>query len=78
MRQYFTKSLFTMAVECPTKLYYKSKSNEYADKSIDDSFLQALAEGGFQVGALAKCYYPEGIDLQDMSTEQALLVTVLS
>jgi hypothetical protein len=34
---------------------------------ICDAFLEALAEGGYQVGALAKCYYPEGIDLSDFT-----------
>ena len=27
----------------------------------EDSFLKALAEGGYQVEALARCYFPEGI-----------------
>jgi hypothetical protein len=28
---------------------------------MEDSFLKALAEGGYQVEALARCYFPEGI-----------------
>ncbi len=62
--RYLTKSLFKIACECETKLYY-AKKKEYANAKLDDPFLEALAEGGYQVGALAKCYYPEGIDLSD-------------
>ena len=54
--RYLTKSKFKLALECITKLYYKNKP-EYADTNIDDPFLQALAEGGFQVGELAKFYF---------------------
>ena len=57
--RYLTKSLFKIACECETKLYYVKKK-EYANTKLDDAFLEALAEGGYQVGALAKCYYPEG------------------
>ncbi|MBP7735460.1 MAG: DUF2779 domain-containing protein [Spirochaetes bacterium] len=62
--RYLTKSLFKTACECETKLYY-AKKKEYSNAKLDDAFLEALAEGGYQVGALAKCYYPEGIDLSD-------------
>jgi len=61
--RYLTKSRFKLACECPTKLFYTKKS-EYADNSIDDPFLQALAKGGFQVGELAKCYFPEGVEIE--------------
>ena len=56
-----TKSRFKIARECPTKLFYTSK-REYPSTKDNDNFLQALAEGGFQVGALAKEYFPEGAD----------------
>lgn len=59
-----TKSRFKVALECPTKLYYLDKE-EYANANIEDSFLEALAEGGFQVGALAKCYYPDGVEITE-------------
>ena len=54
--RYLTKSRFKLALECLTKLYY-TKRPEYADTNIDDPFLQALADGGFQVGELAKYYF---------------------
>ena len=58
--RYLTKSRFTLALQCPTKLYYAGKP-EYLDRSADDSFLAALAEGGYQVGALACLHYPGGV-----------------
>lgn len=63
-----TKSRFKVALDCPTKLYYLDKE-EYANKAIDDTFLEALAEGGFQVGALAKCYYPGGVEITERDYE---------
>ena len=61
--RYLTKSRFKLAMECPTKLYYTGKTNVYADAKKDNEFLQALAEGGFQVGELAKLMFPEGIEV---------------
>lgn len=49
----FTKSAFKIALECPRKLYYYRNSDKYTNADADDEFLQALAEGGFQVGELA-------------------------
>ncbi len=62
--RYLTKSLFKLACECETKLYY-AKKKDYANTRLDDAFLEALAEGGYQVAALAKCYYPDGIDFSE-------------
>ncbi len=55
-----TKSRFKMGLECPNKLFYTGK-NEYVNKKKDDPFLEALAEGGFQVEELARMHYPGGI-----------------
>ena len=52
----FTKSAFKIALECPRKLHYYRNPDIYANADVDDEFLQALAEGGFQVGELAKIY----------------------
>ncbi len=57
--KYLTKSRFQLALSCPTKLYYTANP-EYADLKQEDTFLQALAEGGYQVGELAK-YYHHGV-----------------
>lgn len=58
MPRTFTKSRFRLALECPAKLFYIGKRKEYADNKLENEFLLSLAEGGFQVGELAKCYYP--------------------
>jgi hypothetical protein len=63
--RYLTKSRFKLALECPTKLFYTGKP-EYRDNSVDDSFLAALAEGGYQVGALACLHYPGGVLVGDV------------
>lgn len=63
MNTFLTKSKFTHCLECPTKLYYKSHEDEYATSQDDNDFLKALAEGGIQVGELAKLYYPGGIEI---------------
>jgi hypothetical protein len=59
-----TKSRFKLALDCPTKLYYTGKS-EYENTNDADSFMEALAEGGYQVGELAKQYYPGGYDITE-------------
>ena len=59
-----TKSLFVHALDCPTKLYYKTKPDIYVTNQDDNDFLQALAEGGIQVGELAKLYMPGGIEIE--------------
>lgn len=74
-QRYLTKSRFQTALECPTKLFYVRKSDEYPSTKDDDEFLAALAEGGFQVGALAKCYYPGGIDITAPYYEEPLRQT---
>jgi hypothetical protein len=73
-KRYLTKSRFKLATECPTKLFYTGKSN-YANQNLDDSFLLALADGGFQVGNLAKCYFPGGYDIKTLDYEEALSET---
>jgi len=70
-----TKSRFKLATECPTKLFYTSKKAEYADQSQADTFLAALAEGGFQVGELAKAMHPGGHDIKPLGYEEALALT---
>jgi len=51
---YLSKSRFKTALNCPTKLYYGRKGNNYQDNKAEDPFMMALAEGGYQVGELAK------------------------
>lgn len=71
-----TKSRFKTALECPNKLFYTSKK-EYANNKSEDPFLQALASGGFQVEALARLHYPDGIfvDTENYEYEKAVQLT---
>lgn len=56
-KKLFTKSAFKQALTCPASLYYYYHDKEYANQMSEDDFLQALADGGNQVGDLAKLYY---------------------
>lgn len=69
--RYLTKSRFKLAVECPTKLFYTRK-NEYYDANQHNDFLAALADGGYQVGALAKLYFHGGQEITSETNEKAL------
>ena len=73
--RYLTKSRFKLAAECPTKLFYTGKEKLYRNTKQEDSFLAMLADGGYQVGELAKCYYPEGIEVTAIEHEEALAQT---
>lgn len=75
--RYLTKSAFKEALSCPARLTYY-KNARYANQDATNEFLEALAEGGFQVGELAKVYFgvDESNDLSDtLSIEAALLRT---
>jgi len=63
-QRYLTKSRFKLALECPTKLYYSGKPKEYRDNMSENLFMATLAEGGYQVGELAKARYPNGIEIE--------------
>lgn len=69
--RYLTKSRFKLATECPRKLYYTGKP-EYLDRSREDCFLAALAEGGYQVGELARLAYPGGVRVDELDHTTAL------
>ncbi len=73
--RYLTKSRFKLAVECPTKLFYTGKPSIYRDSKQADSFLHMLAEGGYQVGELAKCQYTQGIEIMATDHQAALAQT---
>ena len=72
--RFLTKSRFQLGMGCPSKLFYTRKP-EYANQKLDDPFLLALAEGGFQVGELAKRYHPGGHDITSLDYEDAELET---
>jgi hypothetical protein len=69
--RYLTKSRFKLAAECPTKLFYTGKPQLYQNIKQEDSFLAMLADGGYQVGELAKCFYPTGIEISSLNSAEA-------
>ena len=69
-KKLFTKTRFKLGMDCPTKLYY-SDNAQYVDISSTDPFLAALANGGYQVGELAKCDYPQGVEVESHDTYEA-------
>jgi len=63
-----------VGLDCPTKLFYVRKK-EYPDKSQEDPFLAALADGGYQVGELARRYYEGGINIETLDYQEAEAMT---
>ena len=78
--RYLTKSRFKLAIECPRKHFYTGKKDIYQDAMSDDAFLAMLAEGGYQVGALAKLSYPDGIEIHetDHATAESATMELLA
>ncbi len=72
--RYLTKSRFKIGCECPTKLYFMGKA-VFGNTKLDNPFLQALAEGGFQVGELAKLYHPGGVEVETLDVDAAVKET---
>ncbi len=54
-----SKSRFKKGLSCPNKLYF-SGDKSFKNKEDNNTFLATLAEGGFQVEALARLSYPGG------------------
>ena len=74
-KKFLTKSAFKIALSCPHKLFYYGRPDEYENANANDEFLESLAEGGFQVGELAKIYcdVPDDCDLKNlMGHEESL------
>jgi len=69
--RYLTKSRFKLAYDCPSKLYFEGHP-EYKNSKQEDEFLKALAEGGFQVGALAQVMHPSGIEIAARNPDKAV------
>ena len=71
-----SKSRFKLGLECPNKLFFTS-DKKYANQKSADSFLLALAKGGFQVEELARLHYPNGIfiDTEPYEYEKAFQLT---
>ncbi|RYZ79879.1 MAG: DUF2779 domain-containing protein, partial [Proteobacteria bacterium] len=73
-KKFLSKSRFKIGHECPRKLYYIEKE-EYPNVNLDNAFLEALAEGGFQVGAMARILHPGGIEIETLDKEEAIQKT---
>lgn len=73
-KKFLTKSRFKVGHECSRKLYYTGKP-EYPNSNVDNAFLEALAEGGFQVGALAQILHPGGIEIETLEKDEAIKKT---
>ena len=73
----FTKSAFKQALFCPASLYYYHDREHYANQMNEDDFLQALADGGNQVGDLAKVYYgvTADCDIRTLDPDRSLQIT---
>jgi hypothetical protein len=56
-----SKSRFKQGLECPNKLFFSNNSEDYHNMKKDDTFLQALASGGFQIEEYARLHYPNGV-----------------
>jgi len=67
---YLTKSRYKIGRSCPTKLKYLDDKT-YGNNKLNDPFLNALAEGGFQVGKLAQYYYPGGVEITETDKTKA-------
>ena len=74
-RRLLTKSRFKIRCECPIKLYYNDRPTEFANSKDDDEFLKALANGGFQVGALTQLFFPGGKEVVACDYEKSLKKT---
>lgn len=61
-----SKSRYKQGLECPNKLYFSNNKEVYLNKKNEDSFLQALASGGFQIEEYARLQYPGGILIEDL------------
>jgi hypothetical protein len=70
-----TKSRFLLGLDCPTKLYYQDKQ-EYPNLDHGNEFVQSLAEGGCQIGKLAKLYYPDGKEISKTGYTNSINETI--
>jgi hypothetical protein len=60
-----SKSRFKQGLECPNKIYFSNNKHHYFNSKNEDSFLNALASGGFQVEEYARLQYPDGVLIDD-------------
>lgn len=68
---FLTKSLFQTGTVCPTRIYYETRPG-YTNTDALDPFLSSLAEGGYQVEALARLRYPKGIRIESKTQDESI------
>jgi len=73
-QKFLTKSRFKIGASCPTKLYFHDRK-EYGNNNDQNEFLRALADGGWQVGALAHAYFPTGQEITTKDHSEAVRQT---
>jgi hypothetical protein len=52
-------------------LFYTGKLQRYQNLKQEDSFQAILADGGYQLGELAKCFYPYGVEISSHHNAEA-------
>ncbi|MCK0165909.1 DUF2779 domain-containing protein [Marinobacter sp. S6332] len=57
MGKRLTKSRFSMGLSCHQKLIFEAAGEVYVDQRKTSAILEGLAEGGFQLGALARTLF---------------------
>lgn len=67
-----SKSRYRLGLECPTKIFYSLDTKAYLNRNEKNDFLRALAEGGFQVGELARCLHMPGETVETLDYAEAL------
>lgn len=70
-----SKSRYRLGLECPTKIFYSLDPKTYLNRNEDNDFLRALADGGFQVGELARCLHTRGTTIDTLADGEALRET---
>ena len=68
--RYLTNQDLNLGWNVPQNYFTLRKVNIPTQK-LTTPFLQALAKGGFQVGELAKCYYPGGQCIEELDYQTA-------
>ena len=71
MNKYLSKSDFQLASSCAKKLVYKKKG--YASSNDTDEYMAMLAQGGYVVGKMATLLFPDGIEIDEKTTESLAL-----
>ncbi len=79
-----SKSRFKLGLECPNKVFFSNSPDSYNNLKKKDTFLEALASGGFQVEEYARLQYPNGVlieepavgpyDYQDLADQTTVLL----